>query len=241
MQRVSVKNISKKFRIGFKKKQSVLWYFLSIFSGREPKKDIWALNNISFELKEGEILGILGKNGSGKSTLLRIVAGIYQPDMGQVLTHGKIISLINLGAALQDRLSMKDNIFLCCSLFGLGRQEIKDKLNSIAEFSGLAEYMETKIYQFSEGMKQRLAFSLAIFSRPEILLLDEVFEIGDENFKNKSAKKIQEAVSQGLSVVLVTHDLSAVKKYCSKVMWMEKGEIVEQGNSQEIVESYINS
>lgn len=241
MERVVVENISKKFRIGFKKKQSVLWHILSVFSGREPKKDIWALKDISFSLEAGEILGVIGKNGSGKSTLLRVIAGIYYPDLGRVTRRGKIISLINLGASLQDRLSMKDNIYLCCSLFGLGRNDINDQLGSIVEFSGLGEYLQTKIYQFSEGMKQRLAFSLAIHCRPEILLLDEVFEIGDERFKNQSAQKIQELVGNGGSVMLVTHDLPAVEKYCGRVIWMEKGEIKSQGMAQEIIGRYLNS
>lgn len=241
MNRITAKNISKKFRIGFKKRQSILARFVSLFSGKEPKKDIWALRKVSFEVKAGEILGIIGKNGSGKSTLLRVISGIYRSEQGESIINGKIISLINLGAGMQERLSMKDNIYLCCSLFGLGRRDIKNKLKAITEFAKLEEYMETKIYQFSEGMKQRLVFSIAMHCNPEILLLDEVFEIGDESFKEKSVKKIKEIVDNGASVLLVTHDLPAVERYCNKVIWIDKGEIIKQGGPREIIESYSKS
>ena len=190
--RIIVKNISKKFKIGFKKKQSALARFVSLFSGKEPKKIIQALKDVSFKAKKGEIVGIIGKNGSGKSTLLRIIAGIYNKDKGEIITNGKIISVINLKVGLQPRLTMRDNIFLTSSLFDLSQNDIKQRFNSIVEFAELENFVNTKIYQFSEGMKQRLAFSIAIYCNPEILLLDEVFEVGDEKFRKKSANEIKE-------------------------------------------------
>jgi len=238
MERVVVQNLSKKFKIGFKKRQSSLAKIISFFSGKEPKKIIWALRDISFKARAGEIIGIIGENGSGKSTLLRIIAGIYDKDEGKINVNGKIISLINLNIGLQPRLTMRDNIYLCCSLFGLSQKTIKQRFSSIVEFSELENFVNTKIYQFSEGMKQRLAFSIAIHCKSEILLLDEVFEVGDENFKIKSAEKIKEFIKKGASVLLVSHDLQMIEKYCDRAIWLDKGKIVKKGKTREVVKVY---
>lgn len=237
--RIIVNNVSKKFRIGFKRNQTALARFISLFSGKEPKKDLDVLKNISFEINSGEIVGVIGKNGSGKSTLLRVISGIYKQESGSITVNGKIISMINLNVGLKDRLTMKENIFLCGSLFGLGQKEIMKKFDSIVKFSELSEFVNTKIYQFSEGMKQRLGFSIAIHCNPQILLLDEVFEVGDEEFRKKSGERILEIVKGGGSVMLVTHDLEMVKKYCSKVILMKDGKIVKIGDTRKVVEEYL--
>jgi ABC-2 type transport system ATP-binding protein len=240
MKRIIIENISKKFFIGFRKKQSILARFISLFSGREQKKDLEVLKDISFDVNEGETMGIIGHNGSGKSTLLRIISGIYKQDSGKIILNGKLISLINLNIGLKDRLTMKENIYLCCSLFGLGREEIKRKFKLIIEFSELHDFVNTKIYQFSEGMKQRLAFSIAIHCNPEILLLDEVFEVGDEEFRKKSVTKIKELVKNKVSVILVSHDMEMIKKYCDKIILMEKGEMIQKGDTKKIVNNYLS-
>jgi ABC-type polysaccharide/polyol phosphate transport system ATPase subunit len=238
--RVIVNNLNKSFRIGFKLPHSFLSRVFLVFSGREPKKTLKAIDNVSLEINSGEIIGVIGKNGSGKSTLLRIIAGIYDYDSGEVIQNGKIISLIDLGAGLKFRLTMRDNIFLVGSYFGLSQKEIRDKFNSIVEFSELEDFVNTKIYQFSTGMIQRLAFSIAIHCNPEILLLDEVFEVGDEEFRRKCADKIKELVGTGVSVILVSHDLSLIEKYCDKVILMHSGEIIKKGNAKEIIKRYKN-
>ena len=225
MERVVVEGIGKSFRIGFRKHQGFLARLIAIISGREDKKKVDVLKNVSFKCSSGEVLGLVGKNGSGKSTLLRIIAGIYQQDAGRVLLNGKAISIINLAVGLKERLTMKDNIYLCCSLFGMSRKEIARRFDSIVDFSELRDYTYTKLYQFSEGMKQRLAFSIAINCNPEILLLDEVFEVGDKSFKVKSARKIKELVSGGASVVLVSHDAEIIRRYCDRVILLEEGKI----------------
>ncbi len=239
IKRIIAEKISKKFKIGFRKNQSILEKIVSLISGREPKRIITALDNVSFSCNSGEILGIIGENGSGKSTLLRIIAGIYKKDSGKIQTNGKLISLINLSVGLKERLTMKDNIFLCCSLFGLNTKQIKKKFDSIVKFSELEEFVNTKIYQFSEGMKQRLGFSTAIHCNPEILLLDEVFAVGDEEFRKKSVKKIKNFLREGVSIVLVSHDLETIKKYCTKVILMEKGKIVNYGDAKKIIKEYL--
>lgn len=224
-QRIIIEKISKRFKIGFKKRASFLERFLIFFSGREPKKIIQVLNNINLVIFAGEIIGLIGKNGCGKSTLLRIITGITRQDNGEIRTNGKIVSLINLNVGLKERLTMKDNIFLIGSLFGMSQKEIFKKYNSIINFAELEQYENTKIYQFSSGMKQRLVFSIAINSNPDILLLDEVFEVGDENFKKKSSQKIKEIAKRGGAVILVSHDINLINKNCYKVINIDEGKI----------------
>lgn len=236
--RITIENLDKEFSIGFFKKQSFFYFLLSLISGREPKKKIKVLDNISLQINAGEIVGIIGANGSGKSTLLRIIAGIYDYKKGKVSTNGKIISIINLGTGLKERLTMKDNIFLVGSLFGLSQNEIKERFDKIVEFSGLKDFINTKIYQFSSGMLQRLAFSISIHASPQILLLDEVFEVGDEDFREKSANKIKELVCTGATVVLVSHDLQMIEKHCHRAIWMDNGKIRKISTPREVVEDY---
>lgn len=241
MERIIVNDISKKFKIGFRKNQSVLERIVSLFSGKEPRKTIWALRDLSFTAKAGEIAGIIGENGSGKSTLLRTIAGIYNTDKGNIITNGKIIPLINLNNGVQERLTMKDNIYLICSLFGLDQKDIKQRFNPIAAFAELENFENTKLYQFSSGMVQRLVFSIAAHCDPEILLLDEVFAIGDENFRNKSAEKIKGLVKNGSSAILVSQELLLIEKYCDRVIWLDKGKIVKEGETAGVIKDYLKN
>ncbi len=238
---IIVQNISKIFKIGTKKRETTLAKILSIFSGKETKKTIEVLKNISLTLKSGEMIGIIGENGSGKSTLLRILAGIYKQDNGNAIINGKIISLINLNAGLKDRLTMKDNIYLVGSFFGLSKKEIANKFNEIASFAELENFIDTKIYQFSEGMKQRLAFSIAIHSNPEILLLDEVLSVGDEQFRIKSLNKIKELIKNGVSAIFVSHDLESIKKHCEIAILLRNGELIKKGKSKEVIKEYLKN
>lgn len=233
--KIILENISKKFKIGFRKRQSTLYGLMSFVSGRESKKIIHALRDISFTVNSGEIVGIVGDNGSGKSTLLRVVAGIYKQDRGSLKIKGKIISLLNLVAGLKDKLTMRENIYLCSSLFGLSQKEIKKRFNYIVGFSELEIFTDTKIYQFSEGMKQRLSFSIAVYCDPDILLLDEVFEVGDKNFKEKSSSWIKNFAKNGGSVLLVSHDVSLIKEYCSRCIMMSNGKIIKMGSPAEVI------
>jgi len=241
MNRIMVNNVSKKFKIGFKKKQSVLARFISIFSGKEPKRELKVLQNVSFQAHAGEIIGIIGENGSGKSTLLRIIAGIYDQDQGSIEKNGNLISLIGLGPGLKDRLSMKDNIYLIGSFFGLTRKTIQKRFHSIVKLAGLSDFVNTKIYQFSQGMLQRLVFSIAVHCDPQILLLDEVFEVGDEEFRKRSVERIKELVENGATTLLVSHELGMIEKYCHKVIWLGRGEIIKEGKPKRTVKEYLES
>ncbi len=238
---IEVQGVTKAFNMGVARSMGSLARIVSFLSDRTPKKRICVLRNVSLKVKPGEIIGVVGKNASGKSTLMRILAGIYSADSGVVRTDGKIVSLIGLNIGLKERLTMKDNIFLCCSLFGLPQKTIRKRFNSIVEFSELEDYVGTKIYQFSEGTRQRLAFSIAVHCNPEILLLDEVFEVGDKWFREKCSKRIRGLARKGACILFVSHELDMVKKHCSRTIWLDKGRIVKDGPCEEVLKEYVKS
>ena len=238
MKRIKAENVSKKFMIGFKKNQSALQRFIELFSGVEPRRVIWAVRDVSVSVEKGKITALVGKNGSGKSTFLRIVAGIYRQEEGTVDVHGKILSLISLSAGLREKMTMQDNVWLCCSLFGLSSSDMRKRFDSIIEFAELEDFLNTKIYQFSEGMKQRLVFSIAVHCDSDILLLDEIFGVGDIGFRQKSVEKIQELVGQGKSVLIASHDMNMVETYCHNAVWLEKGRVRLEGGAKEVVRAY---
>lgn len=243
MERIILKNISKKFKIGHNKNRSALSKIISLVSGVEQKKEFWALKNISFTVKEGETLGVIGVNSSGKSTLLRTIAGIYKKDKGKVKTEGRAVYLAAYGQWLNPRLTMKDNVFLMGSILGLSQKDIKKRFKDIVEFSGLKDYTNTKIHQFSSGMITRLNFSVRVHclshQNPDIILLDEVIgSSGDINFHIKAMKKIEELIKGGASIVLVSHNMSIIRKYCKKVLWIDKGSIVKGGKADNIIKAY---
>jgi ABC-type polysaccharide/polyol phosphate transport system ATPase subunit len=238
MKRIIVEGVSKEFKVGFKKNQPALARFISLFSGREPQRVLRALDEVSLEVEAGRILGIIGENGSGKSTLLRIIAGIYGKDKGRIVVNGNVISLINLYIGLKGRLSMEDNIYLVGSFFGMSRKALKERFDTIVEFSELRDFINTKIYQFSSGMTHRLVFSIAVHCGPDILLLDEVFGVGDEHFRFKSANKIQELTKNGTSAILVTHQMGMVEKYCDRAIWLDKGRVVQEGKAEDVTREY---
>ncbi len=173
------------------------------------------VSGLSLAVAKGQIIGISGRNGIGKSTILRLIAGIYKQDAGSIVTRGKIIALINLKVGLEWQLSMVDNIEYLGTLFEIPAKVLKRRIDTIISFAGLAGCEQTPVYQFSEGMKQRLVFSVAMHADADILLLDEIFEVGDEEFRKKSAKAIVDFAKRGGSVVLVTHEKKIMDKYCA--------------------------
>lgn len=245
LKKISIQNISKNFKIGFHKNDNALSRLLSLLLGRESKKPITVLDNISFEVFSGENLGIVGNNGSGKSTLLRTIAGIYYPNQGEIKTNGEVIYINGFGLGLKQRLSMRDNIYLVGSIMGLSHKETKKRFKDIVAFAELEDFVDTKVYQFSYGMLSRLCFSTTIYClehrNPDIILLDEVFGSGgDLNFQNKAIAKMEEFIRGGAAVILVSHDLEVIKKYCNRVIWLKHGKIIKEGSPEEIVGQYIN-
>lgn len=240
--RIELINVSKKFDINYQKNQTALARLLSFFRG-DNKKDFWALDNISLKVKAGENLGVIGKNGSGKSTLLRAIAEVYQVEEGYVWTNGQLVYLTGFGHGLQPRLTMKENIFLVGSVMGLGQPDIKERFDDIVEFAGLRDYVDTKLFKFSSGMQTRLASSIGLHCvahrKPDILLVDEVIGGGaDKEYQEKSLKKMEELLKGGSTVVLVSHNLDAIKKYCDRVIWLEAGRVKMEGGAEKVVEGY---
>ncbi len=241
--RIIVKSVSKKFYVGHKGSENILARIVDFFSGREQKKELQAVKDVSFDASEGEIVGIIGKNGSGKSTLLRLIAEIYKADVGTITTHGKLMYINGYNHGTRPRLTMRENIFLVGSIMGLSRNEVKAKFDEIVEFSGLQDFVDTKIYQFSSGMTTRLNFSIfincATKRSPDILLLDEVLGAGgDIDFKNKAESKMQELIKSGATVLFVSHSLKDVEKYCHKVVLLNKGVVEKIGLPDEVIPIY---
>jgi ABC-type polysaccharide/polyol phosphate transport system ATPase subunit len=198
MKRIIVENLSKTFNLSHRKKKTFLSSLLSFISGKSAKKRFEVLKNISFEVEEGEILGVIGKNGSGKSTLLRIISGILPVFKGRVRVNGNITNMISLQSGINERMTMRETIFMLGSLYGLSQQEIKKRFDSIVRFTEIKEFLDTKLYQFSNGMKARLAFSIVIHTDFDILLIDEGFGGADLEFRKKAFNKIRERVDEGV-------------------------------------------
>lgn len=243
---IILENIGKKFQIGSTARDSVLNRCLSFLSGKEKKIEFSVLDTINLKAEKGTITGIIGRNGSGKSTLLRIIADIYQPDEGKIEIKGKMIYLTGFGQGLMPKLTMKENIYLIGSLLGLKKKEVDEKIDDIMNFSELNQYINTKVYQFSSGMLGRLSFSTTIFcvkhKNPDIILIDEALDAGaDINFQNKAIAKVEEMIGSGATVILVSHNLDIINKYCQKVIWLDKGKIVKEGLAEEIIGEYIST
>ena len=237
---VKAENIGKYFKIREYKYDTLKERFVNLFNGKKNKvKIMQVLSNISFDIKKGESLGVIGKNGAGKSTLLRIVAGIYKPDSGTIKTNGNII-LLNLGAGFDMEANAEENIFLSGAMLGFTRKEIKEKFNSIIEFSELENFMKMPLKNFSSGMISRLAFAIAINVKPDLLLIDEVLSVGDVNFQKKCFEKVMELKNGGISFMFISHNLSQVKALCEKTMWIENSEIKAYGNSAEVCKQYLD-
>lgn len=243
MYRLEVENLGKKFDL-FRNKKSFFKRFSEIFI-KKDEDFFWAFKNISFKLKKGEILGVIGRNGAGKTTLLKTISGIYDLDAGKIIKKGKVICLTETRNGLKNRLTMRENIFFLGMVLGLSRKEIEENFSKIVEFSGLKEYLDVELYKFSSGMISRLAFSILIYclghSRPDILLLDEVFfSGGDIDFQKKSLGKMKELVNSGSSVILVSHNLETIKENCDRALWLEKGILRMWGDVNKVINSYKN-
>ena len=244
MEILKLKKISKKFYRYYVENETNVQKILS-YLNRNRKKPFYALKNITFNVKKGENLGIIGDNGSGKSTLLRIIAGIYSSNSGNIEMDGKPIYLSKEGFGLISKLTMKENIFLIGSLLGLNENKINQLLDKIIKLSGLKDYLNTKVYQFSSGMESRLSFSISInfikYINPKILLADEIVENSlDINFRKIAIDELTNQIKgKNTSLILVSHELEYIKKYCKKAMWLEKGKIKMIGPSSQVINSYL--
>lgn len=202
---------------------------------------VWALNDINFEVKKGEVLGIIGKNGAGKSTLLKILSRVTSPTGGEIKTKGRIASLLEVGTGFHPELTGRENIYLNGAILGMTKAEIRNKEQEIIEFSGCLKYIDTPVKRYSSGMRVRLAFAVAAFLEPDILVIDEVLAVGDAEFQKKAVGKMQDiSKTDGRTVLFVSHNMTAVENLCSRAIVLEHGKIVFEGESNEAIKYYLN-
>lgn len=212
----------------------------SLFRLRKSKLEVYeALRGISFEVKKGEIMGIVGKNGSGKSTLLRAIAGIFSADSGSIELESDSVSLLSIGVGFQKKLSGRENIILSGMLLGFSEQQVRDKMDEIIAFANLGKFIDMPVKTYSSGMYSKLAFSITAVLETDIMLIDEVLSVGDAKFKKKSYKKMQELImDENRTVVIVSHSTETLEKLCTSLLWLHEGEIKMQGDTKTVLDAY---
>lgn len=236
---IDVHGVYKDFILPHERRNSVKSMVTGLFKKRDRRSEVQhALKDISFEVKEGEFFGIVGRNGSGKSTLLKILAGIYQPTKGGVQIKGKLVPFIELGVGFNPELTGRENVFLNGALLGFSKKEVEAMYDEIVEFAELERFMDQKLKNYSSGMQVRLAFSVAIMAQGDILLVDEVLAVGDASFQRKCFDYFRLLKKEKKTVVFVTHDMNAVREYCDRAMLIEKSEIVDIGVPSKIATQY---
>lgn len=235
---VKAENLEMQFKIPETKYDTLKERVVSFFKGKRQKYKIFkVLNEVNFEIKKGESLGVIGHNGAGKSTLLKIVAGIYTPTGGNIKTKGSIM-LLNLGAGFDMEANAEENIYLNGAILGFTRKQMKERFESIIEFSELREFMKMPLKNYSSGMISRLGFAIAIDVAPDLLLVDEVLSVGDSNFQKKCSAKIDELKEKGVSFMFVSHNLAQVRKICEKTLWIENSKVMAYGDTKEVCDKY---
>ena len=234
---IEVKNVTKRFKL-FYDKPSTLKERL-VFWNRKKHESREVLKNININVKKGETVALIGVNGSGKSTLLKLMTKIIYPTEGKLVTHGKLTSLLELGAGFHPDFTGRENIYFNASIFGLSKKEIEDRINDIIEFSELGDFIDSPVRTYSSGMYMRLAFSVAINVDADILLIDEILAVGDQHFQDKCFKKLNELKNRNKTIVIVTHSLDQVKKLCDRMIWIYNGEVHLDGKPKEVIPEYL--
>lgn len=241
---IKVDNVSMRFNLGIEKNFSLKLFFINLFKPRkkkEKKTDFWALKDVSFEVKRGEVVGFIGSNGAGKSTMLKVIAGVMKPTKGKVEVHGNICPMIELGAGFDMDLTARENIFLNGAVLGYSKKFIEEKFDEIVEFSELKDFLDVPVRNFSSGMTARLAFSIATVVDPEILIVDEILSVGDMAFQAKSEAKMRSMIGGGTTVLFVSHSLAQIENLCDRAIWLEHGQVVKTGPAKEVCEEYYKS
>lgn len=236
--KIVVSHVYKTFNIYLDKANSLKEKMLFWNRNKREKREV--LKDVSLTIKKGEAVALIGVNGSGKSTLLKLMTKIIYPNKGRITTNGKLTSLLELGAGFHPDFSGRENIYFNASIFGLTKKEIDERLDNIIEFSELEHFIDNPVRTYSSGMYMRLAFSVAINVDADILLIDEILSVGDEHFQNKCFNKMLELKNEGKTMVFVTHSMDSVKKLCDRTIWLKDGKIKMDGNTNDVVEKYIN-
>ncbi len=236
---VEVIDVSKRFRLYHERNQSLK---SAIMRGRRSvHEDFWALRDVSFEVPQGSTFGLIGSNGSGKSTLLKCLAKIYYPTEGSVVHNGRLAALLEVGSGFHPELSGRENIFLNGSILGMSKKEVTGKFDEIVEFSGVEQFIDQPVKNYSSGMYVRLGFAVAINVDPDILVVDEVLAVGDAEFQEKCRQKFIDLKAEGKTVILVSHSMAQVADMCDQVAWLNHGELVRVGDAAPVIDDYMAS
>lgn len=235
---IDVKNVSVRYITGDLRNIGLKEYVMKKLTGKYQVNTFNALNNITFSVEQGDMLGIVGMNGAGKSTLLKVITKIMVPSKGSVDVEGKIAALLELGSGFDNDLDLKENAYLRGAMLGYTREFMDKKYPEILAFSELQEFEHRPFKQLSSGMKSRIAFSIASMVEPEILILDEVLSVGDGSFREKSERKMQEIIQNGKATILVSHSIAQIRRLCNKVLWLDHGKQIAFGECEEICDAY---
>lgn len=235
---IDVQHVSMKFNLMEEKVDTLKEYIVKLIKGKLFYNEFVALNDVSFQIEKGDILGIVGFNGTGKSTMLKILAGVLKPTNGKVVVNGSVAPLIEVGAGFDPELTAKENIFLNGAILGHSRKFLQQHFDEIIDFAELRTFVNVPVKNFSSGMYARLGFAIATVVKPDILIVDEVLSVGDYRFQEKCEKRIQEMINGGTTIIIVSHDINMIERLCNKVLWLDHGVKKDFGNAVKICEEY---
>ena len=238
MNMVNVEHVTMKFRMANDKVLSLKEYMVALMEHRLQYKEFTALEDVSFQVRKGEVMGIIGRNGAGKSTLLKIIAGVLKPTAGKVTLKGNVVPMLELGSGFDQELSGSENIFLNGSILGYDKEFLESKYDEIVNFSELKDFIHMPILNYSSGMLMRLAFSIETVVEPEILIVDEILAVGDEGFQAKSKARMLDLMSGGTTVLFVSHSLKQIEEMCDRVVWLDEHRVKMLGDAQEVCRAY---
>lgn len=235
---IEANSISMGFDMDTNRVTSLKEWVLTWLRGKRSIQAFWALDDVSFDVYKGEVVGIIGRNGSGKSTLLKIISGLFPPTKGSVRVHGRIIPMLELGSGFDPELTGRENVFLNGAILGYSEAFLRERFDEILEFSELGNFIDMPLKTYSSGMMMRLAFSVATVVEPEILIVDEILAVGDEAFQRKSRAKMMELMGGGTTVLFVSHSLGQIREMCNRVIWLDHGKVVMQGEVNTVCNAY---
>lgn len=238
---IKTENITVCYRMPRDKIKSIKEYLVALVKRKLQYDEFLALDDVSFHIQKGEVVGIVGNNGAGKSTLLKVISGILKPTNGSVELNGNVVPMLELGSGFDFDLTGRENIFLNGSILGYSEKFLKSKYDEIVAFSELADFIDIPVRNYSSGMIMRLAFSIASMVNPDILIVDEILAVGDAAFQEKSYARMMEMMSHGTTVLLVSHSIDQVRRLCDRVIWLDHGKIVAEGDTAEICDRYVQA
>ncbi len=235
---IQAKDVSMCYRMAYDRVQSIKEYLVQFVKGKIKYEEFWALQDVSFEVRKGEVLGIIGHNGAGKSTLLKVISGILKPTNGSVTVIGTVVPMLELGSGFDFDLTGRENVFLNGAILGYSESFLKERYEEIAAFSELGQFIDIPLRNYSSGMVMRLAFSIATVVDPDILIVDEILAVGDAQFQEKSKARMLELMSGGTTVLFVSHSLEQIREMCDRVVWLDHGQVKMLGDTETVCNAY---